>query len=104
MARFAAFQELTPAELGTLGLSRRDCARSLRFVGASGRVHGGAFAVNRFVLAAAPRNWRGALIRIAVAMLYVLPPLLLFEIAAYEAFARNRDRISAWLGTPCARP
>ncbi len=104
MERFAAFQELTPAELRTLGLSREDCARSLRFRDAGGRVHGGAFAVNRFVLAAAPGNWRGALIRIAVAMFYVLPPLLLVEIAAYEAFARNRNRISAWVGMPCARP
>ena len=98
---FAAFAELSDAELADLGLSRADCFRRLRFRDARARVHGGAFAVNRFLLAAAPPGWRGMPVRLAVWLLYLLPPLLLLEVVGYEIFGRYRSRISAWTGMPC---
>jgi len=46
--------------------------------------------VNRFVLHAAPSGWTGLPARFLVIAAYVLPPLLLAELAAYEIVARNR--------------
>ena len=102
--RVTAFQELPAAYLRRLGLSREACARRLRFREAGGRVHGGAFAVNRFLLAGAPPGWRGVLVRGAVWVVVVFVPLLLLEIALYELVARNRGRLSAWTGNPCETP
>lgn len=62
----------------------------MRFRDARGKLHGGAFAVNRFVLHAAPPGRRGLPARTLVVAAYVLPPLLIAEIAAYELVARNR--------------
>lgn len=92
---FAAFQEIPPAELVAIGLSRADCERRLRFRAASGRVFGGVFAVNRFLLAAAPSGPGGFGVRLAVLLCYALPPLLLLEWAGYELFARNRSRFGS---------
>lgn len=91
----SAYQEMPAAELSAIGLTEEECARRLRFRGASGRLFGGAFAVNRFLLAAAPANLGGRLVRAAVALCYALPPLLLLEVAAYELFARNRRRFGS---------
>ena len=104
VGRFAAFEELSDTELAGLGLSREDCFRRLRFRDAAGRVHGGAFAVNRFLLAAAPPGPRGLPVRLGVWIFYLLPPLLLAEIVGYELFGRYRSRISAWTGTACQPP
>ena len=103
-ARIRAFQEVPEAELRRLGLSRKDCARRLRFREEGGRISGGAFAVNRFLLAAAPPGWRGSPVRTAVRLVVGFPPLLLLEIAAYELVARNRSRLGAWTGSPCETP
>lgn len=92
---FAAFQEVPAAELAAMGLSRADCERRLQFRNASGRVFGGVFAVNRFLLAAAPPGLGGAAVRGLVLVGYALPPLLLLEWAAYELFARNRARFGS---------
>ena len=73
-----------------LGVSRTACEKRVRFRDARGTFHGGAFAVNRFVLHAAPSGWRGLAARISVLLAYIVPPLLLAEIAAYEIVARNR--------------
>lgn len=75
-------------------MTRADCEARLRFRDRRGRVHGGAFAVNRFVFFAAPPGLRGLPARVLVAALYLLPPLLLLEMLAYELVARNRACIS----------
>ena len=81
---------MTDAELGRLGISRAACERRLRFRDARGRFHGGAFAVNRFLLHAAPPGLRGAPSRALAILCYAFPPLLLAELVAYEIVARNR--------------
>ena len=91
--RFSAFQELSDDDLAALGVSRAACSRRVRFRDARGRFHGGAFAVNRFVLGSAPRGWRGLPIRALVILAYAFPPLLLVELLAYEIVARNRNRL-----------
>lgn len=73
-----------------LGVSRAACERRVRFRDTRGVFHGGAFAVNRFVLHAAPPGWKGFPARFLVVAVCVLPPLLLAELAAYEIVARNR--------------
>lgn len=95
-----AYQEIPAGAWSAIGLTAGDCARRLRFRAESGRLFGGAFAVNRFLLAASPANLGGRLVRAAVALCYALPPLLLLEIAAYEVFARNRRRF----GSPACGP
>jgi hypothetical protein len=54
-------------------------------------VHSGAFAVNYFFIHYVPWN-------LLVVLLYVVTPLLLLEIITYELVARNRTRLSRWLG------
>ncbi len=74
-----------------LSVSRSACEKRVRFRDVRGRFHGGAFAVNRFILHAAPPGWKGLPARFLVVAAYVLPPLLLAELAAYEIVARNRN-------------
>ena len=73
-----------------LGVSRAACESRVRFRAVRGRWHGGAFAVNRFVLHAAPDGWRGVPARALALLAYAFPPLLLAELLAYEIVARNR--------------
>ncbi len=73
-----------------LGVSRSACEKRVRFRDARGRFHGGGFAVNRFILHAAPPGRKGLPARLLVVAAYVFPPLLLAELAAYEIVARNR--------------
>ena len=103
--RFAAFQELPDRELTELGISRDACARRLRFRDRKGRWHGGAFAVNRFLLAAAPRGLRGLPVRALVVLAFLFPPLLLAELLGYEIVARSRRRcaVSEPAGAPGTR-
>ena len=75
----------------TLGISRAACQRRLRYRDARGRVHGGAFAVNRFLFHAAPPGVRGLPVRLLVLVAWMFPPLLLVELLAYEVVARNRN-------------
>lgn len=73
-----------------LGISRTACEERVRFRDLKGRFHGGAFAVNRFLLYAAPPGPRGLPARILAVLAYAFPPLLFAELAAYEIVARNR--------------
>ncbi len=93
--RFRPFQELPPPELRSLGLSPEDCERRLRFVVPGGRTWGGALAVNRFLLCVNPGGFGGWLLRAAALLVFLLPPLLLFEVLAYEMVARNRHRFGS---------
>jgi predicted DCC family thiol-disulfide oxidoreductase YuxK len=119
------YQDLPEAELALWGVTRADCAGSLHLLeempdrdgaartggaaeaggaefgvqgpaGASGqtarrRIHRGAFAVNAFLWTIPP--WP-----VAVALLYLLPPLLGLEILGYRLVARHRAAISRRLG------
>lgn len=82
---------MTDEKLARLGISRTACERRLRFRDAQGRFHGGAFAVNRFLLHAAPAGLQGVPARTLAILFYALPPLLLAELIAYEIVARNRS-------------
>ncbi len=93
--RFRSFQETPASELRAFGLTPEDCERRLRFVVPGGRVWSGALAVNRFLLSAAPGGFGGWLLRAAALLAFALPPLLLLEMLAYEAIARNRRRFGS---------
>ncbi|HVF09359.1 MAG TPA: hypothetical protein VNA16_01075, partial [Abditibacteriaceae bacterium] len=67
------------------------CARELQVIAPSGRVYRGAFGINCFLYHFFP--WR-----LAVLCLYALPALLLGEVIGYAVVAKNRHRISRWLG------
>jgi predicted DCC family thiol-disulfide oxidoreductase YuxK len=91
--RIVAFQH---ADLATLGLTRARCEHELQWVGADGRVDGGAQAVARLLLASGP-PWTlvGAVLRV--------PPFRWLAAAAYRLVADNRQRLPG--GTPaCALP
>jgi predicted DCC family thiol-disulfide oxidoreductase YuxK len=89
--RILPFQYLNSEELARLGLARHECEGELKVVDHNGRVRGGAFAVNYFLYKHPP--WG-----ILVLIIYLLPILLLFEVILYRIVARNRTRISGWLG------
>jgi len=72
-------------------LSYAECARRMQVVSRSGRVYSGAFALNYFLYHQFP--WSLLLIPI-----YGVPLFLLIEIAGYALLARNRYRVSRWLG------
>jgi predicted DCC family thiol-disulfide oxidoreductase YuxK len=85
------YQQVPEPEIQQFALSHADCARRLRVITRSGKVHSGAFAVNYFFIHYFPWN-------LLVVVLYVVTPLLLLEIITYELVARNRARLSRWLG------
>lgn len=83
--------DVPESQLREFGLSYEDCTHSVQLISPEGKVRSGAFAVNHFLLQI-PR-WRWTVIS-----LYVLFPLIPFEILGYWIVARNRHRISAALG------
>lgn len=86
------FQGYDSAVKQALGLSEEDFQKGLYLVSADQkRVHQGVFALNRFCIRFWPFN-------VGVVLLYVIPILLLAEIAVYALVARNRGMISRWLG------
>jgi predicted DCC family thiol-disulfide oxidoreductase YuxK len=92
------YQSFSEAELATYGLSHTDCSRQLQVITRESRVYGGAFGINFFLW----QYWPG---KFFVALIYLLPILLLGEMAGYALFARYRRHISQWLGlTACALP
>lgn len=85
------YQSYTEDALTPLGITYADCARKLQAISNRGRVYRGAFAVNYFLYQYFP--WR-----LVILLVYLLPPLLLLEILGYWLVARNRTRLSRWLG------
>jgi predicted DCC family thiol-disulfide oxidoreductase YuxK len=85
------YQRVPEHEMQPYGVSHADCARRLQVISRGGKAHRGAFAVNYFFVHYFP--WK-----LMVVLLYVLPPLLLLELLTYEVVARNRTRLSRWLG------
>jgi predicted DCC family thiol-disulfide oxidoreductase YuxK len=85
------YQRVLEAEMQEFDLSHAHCARRLQVITRQGKVHSGAFAVNHFFIHYFP--WK-----LLVVLLYVVPPLLMLEMVIYEVVARNRARLSRWLG------
>lgn len=89
------YQTIAERELVALGSDYESCSKRLHVVTRNRTVRRGAFAVNHFL-------WHYWPWKIAVALIYILPPLLLAEIVGYALVARHRHRISAWFGlTAC---
>lgn len=82
------YQAYPEPELAQFGLSYADCSRKLQVVTAQGKVHSGAFGVNYFL-------WRQFPWSLVVALVYVIPVLLLLEVAAYRVVADNRHHLKA---------
>jgi predicted DCC family thiol-disulfide oxidoreductase YuxK len=85
------YQRVAESEIQSFGINHTDCAKRLQLITRQGNVHSGAFAVNNFLVHYFP--WR-----LLVLLLYLVPPLLFLEIIGYEIVARNRTRLSRWLG------
>jgi predicted DCC family thiol-disulfide oxidoreductase YuxK len=85
------YQSFSEDVLRRWGITYDDCARKLQVVSRRGRVYRGAFAVNYF-------GWQYPPWSVAIFLLYVIPPLLVLEIAGYALVARYRTQLSRWFG------
>lgn len=85
------YQGYSAEDLARWGLDEAACAHEVKLIGPSGNVYGGAWAVNRFLWQYWP--WKPL-----IALFYALPVFLGAEILGYKLFARNRSRISKWMG------
>ncbi len=85
------YQAFPEEELRRWGIDYEACSRKIHSITRDGKVYAGAFSVNHFC-------WRHPRWRIIPLAIYLLPPLLLAEIGLYALVARNRTRISGWLG------
>lgn len=85
------YQLFSEKELVKVGLTYHDCSREVQVITRRGRVLGGAIGINYFLLRRFP--WA-----IVVILIYAVPVLLVLEIVFYRLIARNRHRISRWLG------
>jgi predicted DCC family thiol-disulfide oxidoreductase YuxK len=85
------YQAFSEAELQSFGITYDKCTKRLYVISGSGRVYPGAFGANYFLWYQFP--WR-----VIVFLIYIIPPLLLFEIIGYRIVAMNRHRISGWFG------
>ena len=81
----------TEFEISAYGLDYEQCRDYLCVVGADGRVHRGAAAVNYVGLRLFPLS-------IVFALLHLFPFVLPIEAAVYHLIARNRTKISTLLG------
>ncbi|MCI0623767.1 MAG: DUF393 domain-containing protein [Acidobacteria bacterium] len=85
------YQRVPESETQRFGISHADCARRLQVISPRGRVYRGAFAVNYFFIHYFP--WS-----LLVIVLYAVPVFLLLEVIGYSIVAKNRTRLSRWLG------
>jgi predicted DCC family thiol-disulfide oxidoreductase YuxK len=85
------YQDVPQADLAPWGVTHADCHEQLHLLFDRRRRRRGAFAVNAFL-------WRFFPWSVLVAVLYLLPPLLLFEVLGYRLVARHRTAISRRLG------
>jgi predicted DCC family thiol-disulfide oxidoreductase YuxK len=87
--RFAIlpYQDVPEIDLAPWGVTHAECREQLHLLRERGGMHRGAFAVNAFL-------WRFIPWSVVVAVLYLLPPLLLFEVLGYRLVARHRTAIS----------
>lgn len=85
------YQTIPENELSKFGLDYRRCSGQLQLITSRGKVYSGVFAVNYFFFQYLP--WS-----ILVVVIYAIPVFLLVEFVGYRLVARNRQRISKWLG------
>lgn len=85
------YQAFPESELAGYGIDYSDCAQKLQVITDRGRIYSGAFGVNYFL-------WHRFPWTLVVLLVYLLPFLLLLEIAGYRLVAANRHRISGWFG------
>ena len=90
------YQSIPETALESRGVTYADCAHSLQLIATNGSVQRGALAINRFLF-----NypiWSGL-----VSLLYMIPVLLLVELAVYRLVARYRQLLSRWFELkPCS--
>lgn len=89
--RIEPYQAFSDEQLAPHGLSHASCNRAIKLIRANTKVSSGAFAVNRFLMPYAP--WKFLL-----PWAYLLFPALIVEAVGYWIIARNRHRISRWMG------
>lgn len=87
---YKPYQSFSEEELKTVGLSHRRCERELKVVTETGRVFGGAFAVNYFL-------WRQPNLKFLVLLGGAFPLLFLLEVLGYKIVADNRTLFSRLL-------
>lgn len=85
------YQNFSVTELSDFGINPEQCAKKLQVLTPAGKVYQGAFAVNYV-------GWQYLPWRLLVLVIYLFPPFLLLEIFGYWLVAKNRARISHWLG------
>jgi len=90
------YRSFTEDDLKRYGLSYEDCSNRAYAITPIGKTYGGAFAVNYFF-------WRRFPWSLLVILIYAFPPLLLAELLCYYLIAKNRYRISRWLGLEACR-
>jgi predicted DCC family thiol-disulfide oxidoreductase YuxK len=90
------YGSFTEEWLAQYGLSYDKCSKRAYCISPGGKVWGGAFAVNYFFFKRFP--WC-----LLVFLVYAIPPLLVAELIGYYLVARNRYRISRWLGLDACR-
>ncbi len=89
--RIDPYQIFSEEELAKWGITYEQCAKKMQVISRKGTVHSGALGMNYFFFCQFP--WS-----ILVALLYLIPILLLFEVITYAVVAKYRHRISHWLG------
>lgn len=90
------YRSFTEDDLKRNGLSYEKCRKRAYVISPSGKIYGGAFAVNYFF-------WKRFPWSLLVVLIYAFPPLLLAELLGYYLVAKNRYRISRWLGLEACR-
>ena len=88
---FIPYQNFSEEELKAWGLSSEKCHGALQLVTPQRKIYSGAFAFNYFGFHYFPSN-------ILVSLLYLIPIFLIAEILTYRWIAKNRYRVSQWLG------
>lgn len=87
---YKPYQSFSEAELETVGLSHHRCERELKIVTKTGRVFGGAFAVNYFL-------WHQPKLKFLVLLGGAFPLLFLLEVLGYKVVADHRTLFSRLL-------
>src|SRR5262245_23017771 len=90
------YRSLSEDDLKQYSLSDQKCSKRAYAITPSDKVYGGAFAVNYFF-------WKRFPWSLLVLLIYAFPPLLLAEMLGYYLVAKNRYRISRWLGLEACR-
>ena len=89
--RFIPFQDVSEATLRKNRLSRKKCEQKIYMLKKGGGSLSGVHCINFLLLHFFPYS-------VLPVIIYAFPPFLLIELGIYSLIARNRHRISRWLG------